>query len=188
MILSKIWRIAAAFHKVTKKEIEVLDFINRHFQNGVSDTVMPIVTRLGSYGFVWIAICICLLLNKKYRRDGLILAVALIISLLIGNITIKPLVRRTRPYDVNTAFKLLIPRQTDFSFPSGHSMSSFAAATVLMYTNIKFGIPALILAALIAFSRLYLYVHFPSDVVGGILLGVFTGCLSVKKFSKKKAI
>jgi len=182
MILSKIWRIAVAFHKVTKKEIEVLDFINKHFQNGILDTVMPIVTRLGSYGFVWIVICICLILNKRYRRDGLVLAAALTISLLIGNITIKPLVRRIRPYDVNLEFKLLIPRQTDFSYPSGHSMSSFAAATVLMYTNIRFGIPALILAALIAFSRLYLYVHFPSDVIGGILMGVLTGYISVKNF------
>ena len=92
--------------------------------------------------------------------------------LLTGNMILKPLVARMRPFTVNTAIELLIPPPTDFSFPSGHTYASFASATAICRNNRKIGVPALILASLIAFSRLYLYVHYPSDVLGGAVVGL----------------
>ena len=186
MKFGEVEGVVNRLQKITEKEIAILDFLQESVRSDTLDTIMPIITKLGSYGIVWIIICIYLLARKKYRRDGLMLAVALIIGLIIGNITLKPIIRRTRPYDVNTAFQLLIPKQIDFSFPSGHSLSSFAAATVLFCTNKKMGIPAIMLAASIAFSRLYLYVHYPSDVVGGSVMGIIIGYLTIKCFQKKK--
>jgi undecaprenyl-diphosphatase len=92
---------------------------------------------------------------------------------------------RIRPCDINTAISLLISRPLDYSFPSGHTMSSFAAAMVLFLTNKKIGIPALILAAFISLSRLYLYVHFPTDVLAGAVLGILFAHLSIKIIDNK---
>ena len=103
---------------------------------------------------------------------------------------IKPLVGRIRPYDINTAVGLLIPRPTDFSFPSGHTGASFAAAAALEDSNYRLRIPAWVLAVLIAFSRLYLYVHYPTDVLAGAMLGILTGWTAtemVRLFGKKFA-
>lgn len=105
---------------------------------------------------------------------------ALILCLLIGNLFLKPVVARVRPFDINTAIDILIKKPLDFSFPSGHTMSSFAAATVLIYMDKKIGAISLILATIIGFSRLYLYVHYPSDVVIGLLIGVLLGIISIK--------
>lgn len=93
----------------------------------------------------------------------------------IGNLILKNLVARSRPFFFNTAVDLLISVPTDYSFPSGHTMSSFTAAVILYHADKRLGIPALILAFLIAFSRLYLYVHFPSDVIAGALIGIAIG-------------
>lgn len=140
---------------------------------------MPIITKLGSGGAVWIAIALIFIIFKKYRIDGITILFALLMCVLVGNVTLKPLIARVRPCDVNTAISLLIPRPTDFSFPSGHTMSSFAAATVIFCKNKRMGIIAGILAAVITFSRLYLYVHYPSDILGGIIIGIALGILAV---------
>ena len=106
---------------------------------------------------------------------------ALILGLIVCNMILKPWVARIRPYDLQeqlgNIIPLLIERQHDFSFPSGHTIASFEAATVLMLHNKKLGIPALILACLIAFSRLYLYVHYPTDVITSVILGTAFGFL-----------
>ena len=109
---------------------------------------------------------------------------ALILGLLVCNLTLKPLVARIRPYDLQEQdfgvyINLLISRQSDFSFPSGHTIASFEAAVVLLKNSKKMGIPALIIAILVSFSRLYLYVHYPSDVLVSVVLGTafaFAGC------------
>ena len=165
-------------------DFRILDFIHDTFSNAVLDGIMPAITRLGNAALIWILIAVFLLIISKYRRYGIILSVALILCLLIGNITLKPLVARVRPYDLRPGIDLLIAKETDYSFPSGHAMSSFAAATVLLHMNKKVGIAALLLAFLIAFSRLYLYVHFPSDVLAGMVLGIAIGLISVKRLEK----
>ena len=165
----------------------VLNFVQEHFKNSFMDTIMPVITSLGNSGIVWILITIVLIAMKRYRKYGYMLALALIITLVVGNITLKPLIARTRPFDANDLESiLLIEAPTDYSFPSGHTMSSFAAAIVLIYMDKKVGIIAMILAVLIAFSRLYLYVHYPSDVFAGMILGILSAIISIKLLSKIK--
>lgn len=148
----------------------------QELQSPLMDSLMLFFTRLGDDGFIWILIAIFLLFTKKYRKYGVILLLALLAGLIIGNGIIKNLVGRARPSWEQT-LPLLIENPTDFSFPSGHTQSSFIAATVLALTNKKWALWAYPLAALIAFSRLYLMVHFPTDVLGGIFIGVLIGAL-----------
>ena len=147
-------------------------------RSGFLDFVMPIITSLGNGGVIWIAIALIFTATKKYRTAGIAVLAALILNLLIGNVILKPLIARVRPCDINTAVQLLIKRPTDYSFPSGHTLSSFAAATVIFCRDKRLGIAAVILASLIAFSRLYLYVHYPTDILGGILIGIPIGIFS----------
>lgn len=156
-------------------ELAILDFIQEHLQCDFLDAVMPVITFLGDAGIVWIVGCLILLLFPKTRKVGAVVAVSLILESLCCNVILKPLVGRVRPCDVNTAVKLLIARPTDSSFPSGHTGASFAAVSALYASKNRLWIPALVLAVLIAFSRLYLYVHFPSDVLVGAIVGAATG-------------
>ncbi|MDU4939810.1 MAG: phosphatase PAP2 family protein [Clostridium sp.] len=161
-------------------DITILDWIQSVFKCAFLDWFMPIVTSLGNAGIVWIIICVLLLTYKKTRKYGVMMGCALILCLLIGNLFLKPVVARVRPFDINTAIDILIKKPLDFSFPSGHTMSSFAAATVLIYMDKKIGVISLILATIIGFSRLYLYVHYPSDVIVGLFMGVLLGIISIK--------
>ena len=160
-------------------DIAILDWIQSVFKCAFLDWFMPIVTSLGNAGIVWIIICVLLLIYKKTRKYGVMMGCALILCLL-GNLFLKPVVARVRPFDINTAIDILIKKPLDFSFPSGHTMSSFAAATVLIYMDKKIGAISLILATIIGFSRLYLYVHYPSDVIVGLFMGVLLGIISIK--------
>ncbi|WP_294342630.1 phosphatase PAP2 family protein [uncultured Clostridium sp.] len=174
-------------HIIHSIDNNVLSFIQEHLKNSVMDTIMPVITSLGNSGIVWIVIAAILSSMKKYRKYGVMLALALIITLVIGNITLKPLIARTRPFDANNLKDiLLIKAPKDYSFPSGHTMASFAAATVLIYMNRKVGIVAMVLAVLIAFSRLYLYVHYPSDVFAGMIFGILSAIISIKLLAKTK--
>lgn len=170
-------------------DLPILRWIAENLWNPVLDKVMPIITLLGDAGIFWIACAAVLLLIPSQRKTGLAMGAALIIGLLICNVTLKPLVARIRPYDYElehfgTQIKLLVDAQHDFSFPSGHTIASFEAATVLLIRNKKLGYPALVLAVLIAFSRLYLYVHYPTDVLTSVVLGIgiaFLGNFLVEK-------
>jgi undecaprenyl-diphosphatase len=137
------------------------------------DTVMPYVTMLGEHGAVWLVIGIGLMISKKYRMWGAVMLVAMASAYLIGEELVKPLVARPRPFDIDTAYRLLIQAPSGYSMPSGHTSASFAAATVLLFAPLKrrWKAGAFVLAALIAFSRLYLFVHNPSDVLAGAVLG-----------------
>ena len=156
-------------------EFNLLDQIQQHLANDFLNTLVPRISSLGDAGLIWIALSILLLLFPKTRKAGLASGIALLFMLITGNMILKPLVARLRPFTVNTAVELLLPPPTDFSFPSGHTYASFASASAIFRNNRKIGIPALILASLIAFSRLYLYVHYPTDVLFGILFGILAG-------------
>ncbi len=147
-------------------------------KNPVLDFLMPIITAFGNSGAVWILICILCLIFKKTRKCGITIAIGLILSLIVCNGLLKNLVARIRPFEANGIMELLIDIPKDFSFPSGHSSASFVAASVIYMYYKKWGIFALIFAALIAFSRLYLYVHYPSDVIFGIILGIMLSFVS----------
>lgn len=159
-------------------DFAILDWIQQNLRCEFLDMVFPFITTLGNAGAIWIVLALILLITKKYRRVGAMMGLALIFGLIVGNLTLKPLIARTRPFDIREFADLLISKPTDFSFPSGHTLASFEAATVLMINDKKLGIPALTLAILIAFSRLYLYVHYPSDIFAGVLLGVLFGVLA----------
>lgn len=153
-------------------DIIILNFIQNHFHNGFTDWIFPYITAIGDYGLIWVLAGLCLLVSKKYRRDGIILLAVLAVTHIIGEMAIKPLVARPRPFVTFPGHRLLIPPPSGFSFPSGHAASSFAAAFTLWKTNKNFGIPAFIMASLIAFSRVFLFVHYPSDILCGAILGV----------------
>ena len=157
-------------------DLPILDWIQANLKNAFLDVVMPIITMFGDGGIFWIACAVILLCIPKTRKTGLGMAFALIMGLIVCNVTLKPLVGRIRPYDFQEKLDVVIPllteRMHDYSFPSGHTIASFEAATVLLINNRKLGIPAMILAVLIAFSRLYLYVHYPTDVIFSVFAGI----------------
>lgn len=156
-------------------EIQILDWI-QNIRTPFGDIIVPLISGLGNAGIIWIALTLVLLVIPKTRRSGLIMALALIADLILCNGILKNLVARTRPYDVNTAVNLLIEKPVDYSFPSGHTAASFAAVTALYLAGEKkLWKPALVLSVLIAFTRMYLYVHYPTDILGGIAVGIISG-------------
>lgn len=166
-------------------DLPILDWIAAHLQHELLDQLMPRITYLGDAGIFWICLTILMLLFPKSRKIGAGMALSLLIGLVVCNVVMKPLFARIRPYDYQWLYHsrvipLLIQAETDFSFPSGHTIASFEAATALCIRDRKSGIPALILACLIAFSRLYLYVHYPTDVLCSAVLGIGIGILSCK--------
>ena len=142
------------------------------------DFLMPKLTLLSNGGAVWLLAAGGLLCTKKYRRQGLLLLGGLAVGVLVGNVCLKNLIARPRPCWLDSSVRLLIADPTDYSFPSGHTLSSVIGATILTKTDRRFGYAAIPLAALIAFSRLYLYAHFPSDVLAAAVLGVMIGELA----------
>ena len=157
-------------------DLPVLDWIQANLKSAVMDTVMPIITVFGDAGIFWMVMAALLFIIPKTRKTGLGMAIAMMIGLIVCNITLKPLVARIRPYDLQLqelgiTIQWLGDKMPDFSFPSGHTIASFEAAVVMLKNSKKLGIPAMILAVLISFSRLYLYVHYPTDVIASIILG-----------------
>ena len=147
------------------------------------DAVMLFFTRLGNAGFVWIALAAILLLFRRTRRAGCILALALVCDLVLCNLILKPLVHRVRPCDLLPEVTLLIPHPSDYSFPSGHTAVKEAGKKRLAGAT-------LVLGVFIAFSRLYLCVHFPTDILGGVLVGLVCGWLGKwlwESFAQKQA-
>ena len=142
------------------------------------DFLMPKITLLGNGGMIWLLASGVLICTKKYRRQGILLLCGLAAGVLVGNVFLKNFVARPRPCWLDSSVRLLIADPTDYSFPSGHTLSSVIGATILTKTDRRFGYAAIPLAALIAFSRLYLYVHFPSDVLAAAVLGVMIGELA----------
>lgn len=153
----------------------ILYWIHDNLSCGLLDVLMPKLTLLGSGGAIWLLAAGGMLCTKRYRRQGVILLAGLAAGVLVGNVCLKNLIARPRPCWLDDSVTLLIATPTDYSFPSGHTLSSVIGATVLTKTNRKFGWAAIPAAAVIAFSRLYLFVHYPSDILAGAALGVAIG-------------
>lgn len=161
---------------ITQIDLKILDFLQT-LRTPVLDAILKFITYLGDDGIIWIVLTLAFLCFKKTRRYGIIMAISLVAGTVIGNMVIKNIVARARPFTVNPDIlpSLIIAPPDSYSFPSGHTLASFECATALFMCNKKMGIPALILAALIGFSRNYLYVHYPTDVIVGALLGIAIG-------------
>ncbi len=167
-------------------EIAILEAF-QSMQTAQLSRVMATFTHLGDLGVFWILLGSTLICDKRSRRTGLIVLMALGLSALVCNVTLKPLIARVRPYDAISTLTLIVEPQNDFSFPSGHASASFAAAMALWQGNPKFGWIAWPTAALIAFSRLYFSLHYPSDVLAGMAIGAACGYLATL-LGKKAAL
>ncbi|MDE6214395.1 MAG: phosphatase PAP2 family protein [Lachnospiraceae bacterium] len=151
----------------------ILFCIQDYLRNPVLTPILKVITTLGNGGAIWILLTLLILMLPKTRKVGCMMVAALLGTLLINNILLKNLVARTRPYEVIEGLTYLVRRPSEYSFPSGHAGSSFAAACVMLRRLPKrYGIPAFVLAVLIALSRLYVGVHYPSDVLFGVISGI----------------
>lgn len=162
-------------------EISFLQWI-QELHNPILDQIMVVITHLGNGGIFWILVALGLIITKKYRNYGWMMAAAMALGLILGNGLLKNLIARPRPFAVAPIGDLLIAFPKDWSFPSGHTLVSFEAAGILLYMNKKAGIFALVVAACIAFSRMYLYVHYPTDILGGLLLALFNVFVVIKVY------
>ncbi len=162
-------------------EIDFLNAIQTGLANPVFDTFFRYFTLLGE-PVVFIVFCAILLLPNRTRKMGIQISLALIIGVLFGNLILKNAFARPRPFTqpgaVIDAARLLIKQPTDYSFPSGHALASTNAAMVLFLNNKRWGALALFGAALISFSRMYLFVHYPTDILGGIAIGLASSIIS----------
>lgn len=156
-------------------ERRILDFIQTHLRHRLLDWLMVLVSRIGDNGEVWFVTMCVLLWQSQSRLIGWAMFVTMSLELLICNVWLKPTLGRVRPFKQRPELKLLVKEPTDCSFPSGHTASAFAATVVLWGCGSGLWLPAFVIALLTAISRMYLYVHWPSDVVGGIGLGIIIG-------------
>lgn len=175
-----------------KLDGDILLWIQDNLRTGWLDPIMKFITSLGNAGILWIALCILMIIFKKTRQTGIVSACSLAAAFTINNLIIKNVVARTRPYEAIEALNRIVSAQSDYSFPSGHTTASFAVAVVMfMELPKKYGVPALIMAFLIAFSRLYVGVHYPSDVIVGMITATIYAIIAVtiyrKCFNKDKA-
>lgn len=153
-------------------DVKILSFINNKLHHRTLDKIMPLITALGNGGIVWLAMSLYFISNVNYRAQGYMIIAALTLTTIIGEGIIKHIIRRTRPLINMLERKLLISKPLTYSFPSGHAASSFAAAGIFIAMDNKLSVLVLILASLIAFSRIYLNVHYPTDVLIGAVLGL----------------
>ena len=169
--------------QITKVDLIILNFIQENLKCGFLDKFLSIITRIGDHGIIPIAIAVILLIFAKTRKIGLSLGIAFICGGIVGNLFLKNVIARVRPYDL-TGAEILIERLSDYSFPSGHTIIMFETAVVLLMLlegKYKlFAIGATTIASIVAFSRMYLYVHYPTDVLAGIILGTAFGFVGVK--------
>jgi undecaprenyl-diphosphatase len=172
-------------------EFHILNWIQANCRSSFLDTGMVFVSWLGNMGAVWLVLAFGLMCVKKYRKAGAAVLVALVLDFVCCNLILKPFIGRVRPCDVAPWVTLLIPRPTDWSFPSGHAAASMAAVGALAARKCWIWKPVLVLACLICFSRMYLYVHWPSDVIAGSVIGLGLGCWAsflVKKYNERRGI
>ena len=165
---------------IFKFDSSILLWIQDNVRSDFLTPIMKVITHLGDKGILWILVTLALLWYYKTRKLGVRCMVSMVIGLIVTNLAIKNLAARVRPYEVVQGLRCIVPLADDWSFPSGHTTNSLACAWVLFRkTPKKYGVPALILAILISLSRLYVGIHYPTDVLGGAVIGIGSACLSL---------
>ena len=154
----------------------------QQIHNPVLDKIMVALSTIGNAGILWIVLAVILLIMKKTRRCGTQMALAMLLTFIIGNLVLKNMISRDRPCWIDPTVALLVKN------PTGHSMNGFTAAVTILFYNKRWGIAAIILASLIAFSRLYNFVHFPTDVFAGIVIGTVVACLVNLLFMRMRSV
>lgn len=156
---------------INQLDLSILIYIQDHIKNDILDPLMIMFTTIGDFGILWILTGTILIFTKKYRKEGFLTLAVLLVGAIIGDLALKHLFQRERPFVVLPSIPLLISAPQSYSFPSGHTLSSFAAAFVLIDRFYKYKILILFTAFCISFSRLYLFVHYPTDILVGAILG-----------------
>lgn len=165
--------------KIKNIDKKILMYIAK-LQKPFLNKIMIFFTVMGNNGVIWLLISVPMLLNYSSRTKGIKLIVSLALAGFMGEIIIKRLVGRERPFDEPDFDDVLIKKPITYSFPSGHTSSSMAAATTISFCFPHLAVPAFALGIIISFSRLYLQVHYPSDVLAGAALGLICGLITNK--------
>ncbi|MBQ7872970.1 MAG: phosphatase PAP2 family protein [Clostridia bacterium] len=169
-------------------DFNILFWIQNLIRNDVFDVIIPFYTSLGEDGIIWIAFGLILLIPKKYRKTGVMVLAALLVMLVVNNIVLKNLIARPRPCWTYPEMVQLVHNPSSYSFPSGHTTSAFAVAFTVFSQHKKLGKVIIVMAAIMAFTRLYVFVHFPTDIYGGILVAAAITtfvCFMEKKISPR---
>jgi undecaprenyl-diphosphatase len=172
------------FMDISSIDFSILNFIQDVLKCTFMDWTMAFFSVIGNAGIVWIVAGVAMLFFKKTRAAGVMVLCTVLLGFITGELIIKNIVARPRPFLVNTDITLFIKAPSGYSFPSGHSCAGMASSAVLLAKHKRLGIPALCVAVIIAFSRLYNYVHYPSDVLCGVALGVLSALLVMFIFRK----
>lgn len=176
---------------ISELDFSVLYFIQEHIRTPFLDAVASFLSAAFNGGLLWFVLCAWLLVFRKTRPAGVMVLMAMGITFLVGEFGMKNVFCRLRPCDIDAGISLAVKNPTSYSFPSGHTGSSFAAATALFLWNKKWGVPALVLAFIIGISRMYLFVHFPTDVLVGAILGTVSAVvvgIIFRKFDLERKI
>lgn len=165
-------------------EVDFLRYIIDNIQNPFLDRLMYIITSLGNAGIFWITLTLVFLLIKPLRREGTVMAAALVLTFVIVNLIIKPIADRARPFEISQYIleNIHIALPTDASFPSGHTSASFAAAFAAFFVRKRTGALLIVIAFLIALSRIYFAVHFPTDVLAGAFIGIVMAYIAYRLY------
>ena len=168
-----------AIDKILYADNHILFISLRKIRKPFMDRIMKFFSFLGNKGGIWILTCLLMMLFKSTRLRAFTMSAALIFELTFCNLLIKPFAARLRPFENDKNLNIIIEKPMDYSFPSGHTAASFAGAAVIIYFFTVMGIIAYIIAFMIAFSRLYLLVHYPTDVFAGAAIGIICSIFAV---------
>lgn len=163
----------------------ILLFVQDNLRNEILNDIVVWFTSLGNAGLIWILIILAFILNKKTQKKGVYCAFSLILCFILVNLFLKNAVARTRPYDAIEQIRCLIGPQSDYSFPSGHTAIAFAASVpVFIILNKVIGSVMIVFSILMGLSRIYICVHYPTDVICGAIAGLLCGIVACKVYQK----